>query len=74
VGARGYLRDDAAVALVLGLGVDDVREGAASVGLDDGGTRVVAGGFYSQDHRDIYSIPVCRLWLRERSSRLLGLP
>jgi hypothetical protein len=50
VGAGGDLRDDAAVALVLGLGVDDVREGAAPVGLDDGGAGVVAGGLYSQDH------------------------
>jgi len=50
VGAGGYLGDHAAVARVLGLGVDDVRERPAPVGLDDRGAGVVARGLYGQDH------------------------
>ena len=50
MGAGGDLGDDAAVARVLGLGVDDVGEGATPVGFHDRRAGVVAGGLYSEDH------------------------
>ena len=50
VGAGGDLGDDATVARVLRLRVDDVREGAPPVGLHDRSAGVVTGGFDGQDH------------------------
>ena len=45
VRAGGDLGNDAAVAGMLGLRMDDVRAGLAAVRLDDGGAGVVTGGF-----------------------------
>ncbi len=50
MGAGGDFGDDATVAFVLGLGVDDVGEGAAAAGVEDGGAGIIAGGFDSEDH------------------------
>src|SRR5215208_3823842 len=50
MGAGGDLGDDAAVARVLRLRVDDVRESTPPVGLDDRSTGVVTGGLEGQDH------------------------
>ena len=50
MGAGGDLGDDAAVARVLRLRVDDVGEGLAAVRIHDRGARVVAGRLYRQDH------------------------
>jgi hypothetical protein len=56
MGAGCDLGDDAAVAFVLSLRVDDVGESATTAGIEDGGTSVVAGSFDSQDHEKIIAV------------------
>jgi hypothetical protein len=68
VGARGDFRNYAAVARVLGLGVDDVGEDATPVGLDDCRAGVVAGSFYRKDHGSVIALRAVRFVHRSVSS------
>jgi hypothetical protein len=61
VGTGSDLGHDAAVTRVLGLGVYDVGEDAAPVGLDYRRAGVVAGRFYRKDHGSGYSTLVVRV-------------